>query len=376
MSIGADGVVDINYSVIADNLGNGIYVAGDSVYGLLYITNNVIGAYDYDLEDEDGDFTGNGGCGILIETVDETGTVNIADNKLAENGEEGICFYNDADPDSTPIEIYGDVTINNNLIGAWTQWGDDESQRYEGNGGNGIGVDEVYEDGSLDITNNRLAENEWDGIYIYKTGGAVNISGNFAGSWTEEPAGLHEVTYDGNGWAGIYVESVPGGSLLIRGNDVSGNLLDDNDRDECSGAITVIDNGSENPPGYSTVTIGGSGAGEANNVSDNGDPQEDTGFDVGIYLSAVEQATIEGNTVTGHIDPTGDYELGGICLEGSSYNFIIGNTVTDNGGGIFLGDSSYNEIGDNTVTGNDEGIFIDDDSDENSVADNVIQDND
>ena len=130
------------------------------------------------------------------------------------------------------------------------------------------------------------------------------------------------------------------------------------------------------PLGGGAVTIGGSGAGEANNVSDNGDPQEDTGFDVGIYLSAVEQATIEGNTVTGHIDPAGVYELGGICLEGSSYNFIIGNTVTDNGGGIFLEGSSLNEIGDNTVTGNDGGIFLDDDSDENSVADNVIQDND
>ena len=179
-NIGEGGEVNICHSVIADNDGNGIYVAGDSVYGTLGITDNIIGAYDYDVDDdEDGYFSGNSECGIWIETVGETGTVNIADNKLAENGEEGICFYNDADPDSTPIEIYGDVTINNNLVGAWTQWDEDESQRYEGNGGDGIGVDEVYEDGSLDITNNRLAENEWDGIYIYKTGGAVNISGNY-----------------------------------------------------------------------------------------------------------------------------------------------------------------------------------------------------
>ena len=204
-NIDEGGGVNICHSVIADNDGNGIYVAGDSVYGTLGITDNIIGAYDYDLEDEDGDFTGNGECGILIETVGESGVVNIADNKLAENVEEGIGFGDETElPD-----VYGDVTINNNTIGAWTQWDEDESQRYGGNGGDGIGVDEVYEDGSLDITGNRLAENEWDGIYIYKTGGAVNISGNYAGSWTEEPADEDDITYDGNGWAGIYVESVP-----------------------------------------------------------------------------------------------------------------------------------------------------------------------
>ncbi len=225
-SIAETGNVLIDNSKIVNNTGNGICVGGSwTVYGQLTITNNVIGAYDYDLVDsEAGDFDGNGSNGISIDHVGETGVVTIEGNWIAQNW-YGIYFAGEE-------TIVGEVIIDNNYIGAWTEYttvGDVlYSYSFTGNYWKGIAVGNVASDSSLVIVNNKIAENSYGvfnetGLYISTTSGDVVIAANYIGAWTEDIPGGDPVSYGGNGGPGIRINYVAGGSLLILGNTVAEN---------------------------------------------------------------------------------------------------------------------------------------------------------
>jgi parallel beta-helix repeat protein len=349
-SIAATGNVTIDNNKIVNNGSDGISVAGGwAVYGQLTITDNIIGAYDYDLASENGYFTGNGSYGIRIDYVEDTGIVNIDGNKIAENEMDGIEF-------GVGLAVEGAVTINDNIIGAWTQDDGVHSHRYTGNGHKGINVSfMVTSTGSMTITNNKIAENSGTvsnqtGVYIYYTYGNTTISGNYVGSWTETILG-ELVTYNGNAGPGIMIEHVPDGSLLIQGNNVTGNT----DR-----GIYVADNGTES----GQVIIDG------NTINDNG-----TGGD-GIYLSDVNDATIINNTIT-------DNWIGLYIGYNSDGNRVEDNVISDNAlDGIFIGGDS-NEILFNNISGNlgavgeqvGCGIFLDSGAEGNVINFNNITNN-
>jgi parallel beta-helix repeat protein len=224
--ISETGNVLIDNNKIVNNTGNGIEdgIMG-GCYGQLTITNNIIGAYDYDLTSGAGYFGGNSGYGISIDYVGPDGVVNIDGNRIADNY-WGIEFGS-----GFPIE--GDVIIDNNYIGAWTDYTTvDEvlyTQTYSGNDSVGIYVLTVAKDGSLIIINNKVAENSYGipddtGIHIASTNGDTIISANYVGSWTQDIPGGNPVTHQGNGGPGILVNYVNNGSLLIHGNTIADNI--------------------------------------------------------------------------------------------------------------------------------------------------------
>ena len=165
-------------------------VSADTVSGCeghLTITNNIIGAYDYDLTSSSGNFDGNSYYGISIFEVHDTGVVNIDNNKIAQNGASGIDI-------GCGGMLMGNVTINENEIGAWTDFeqsgGNVYIRKYAGNHDDGIYVLDVTSTGSLTITNNKISENGrlgpgGFGVHIASTSGNTTFYGNDIGYWTQ-----------------------------------------------------------------------------------------------------------------------------------------------------------------------------------------------
>jgi parallel beta-helix repeat protein len=345
--ISPTGSVLIDNNKIVWNGRNGIFVGGTpaTVYGQLTITDNVIGAYDYDLASVDGYFCGNSWYGVFIDHVAETGVVMIEGNKIAENQSGGICF-------GGPTTIHGDVTINDNIIGAWTQHDGENIRRYTGNGHTGIIVFTVGPAGTLTITGNRVAENSHDvvnltGIYVAFDYGETTIENNDVGEWEETILG-EPVAYYGNGGPGIMITSVPAGSLLVQDNNVIGNT---------NHGIYISNSGDT----VGEVVIQG------NTVDDNG-----TGGS-GISLFQVSRAIVSGNTITRHIEDIGSFA--GVWLSSSHNNTISQNTITDNWFGVWIGsDSSGNLVVNNNISRNEmHGMYIAGDS--NKIVGNIISDN-
>jgi parallel beta-helix repeat protein len=365
------GNVLIDNNVIADNGANGISDGSAGCNGLLTITNNIIGAYDYSLTSASGNFDGNTDYGISIFEISETGVVNIENNKIAQNGVSGIDI-------GCGGQLIGSLTINENLIGAWTDYvqsdGNVYIQKYGGNHDDGIYVLNVTSTGSLTVTNNKIAENGrlgsgGVGAYIATTSGNTTFSGNDIGYWTQaisavDPGpgtqfdelgpwsvvtvpGTGTISHLGNG-AGISISFVPDGQVIIQENNMCKN----------TGAPLVINHNN-------------SGAGIVN-VTDNYVDDNGTGSTGGTFTD-IDNAIVTGNTFTRHIE--GMTVWYGVCLIDSDNNTISNNNIGLNFIGIYIDEnSSNNKILNNNITYNlIDGIIIN--GDDNLVLGNTISNN-
>ncbi|MGB6874246.1 MAG: IPTL-CTERM sorting domain-containing protein [Dehalococcoidia bacterium] len=339
---------------IADNL---IVANGDdgidfpsvtSVHGNVNIEDNVIGPWTY------GNFRtdGNGGHGIHVGHVADTGNINIEGNAISENWGDGINFGFGVNP------ICGTVNIVENLIGAWTCYPGDygysgSPQHYHGNGDRGIEINQVGESGAsgtVTIEDNKISENhtgaiDETGIYIQNIYGVVTIEGNDIGSWTDR----HGASYLGNNGAGILIVNVFSGAELTIGpdNSIKKNLGD---------GIEIC---NAQPPGAATVTV-------HHNTIDNNSWN-------GIQLGApceVDGDMIDCDTV-GNNGSNGT-ELGCRCeVDGATINH---NTVSNNTVGIYLaGPSDQNIISDNEIRDNIDGIVVE--GNDNQILRNNILNN-
>jgi parallel beta-helix repeat protein len=293
----ATGSVLIDNNIITDNDNYGIYVPGDTVDGELTITNNIIGAYAFDLTEENALFSGNGDWGIYIEYVTADGVVTIEDNKLAENA-AGIRIETNR----------GESTISNNYVGSWMQ--DIPTFTYDGNDGPGVIVDNTLE-GSLLIQGNNISKNGYTGLHVaHNDGGtgAVTIDSN---------------TIDDNGTGGY-------GNYL---NDIEYAIISNN---------TITLHTSEESP-YSGLYLASSSGNtiRGNTINEN---------DYGIYIDVTSvENLVCNNTIQ-------DNNIDGIFIEGDG-NYIAGNTISNNQGGLLCGiqltsDASGNGINYNNITGN------------------------
>ncbi|MGA8850032.1 MAG: right-handed parallel beta-helix repeat-containing protein [Dehalococcoidia bacterium] len=181
-------VLNIERNIISQNgLADsecGIYI--DQAWNTTNIRDNIIGAWTYYPKGSGSPqrYGGNGGEGIYIYQVGNTSMVEIEGNKISENAwvkaDTGIYINN----------VYGEVTIAGNDIGAWE---DSHGGTYLGNMGQGIYVFWVYEGAVLTIgPDNRIRENTDDGIEIYNAhpAGAATIT-------------IYHNIIDINGWHGI-----------------------------------------------------------------------------------------------------------------------------------------------------------------------------
>ena len=253
-------------------------------------------------------------------------------------------------------------TIRGNLIGFHGDEGVQlnggaDNWLVEGNEIRGNGVTAAVGDG-LNLTSvitgttvrgNLLAANAAAGAYV-TAGSASNtivnntVSGNgiagseqfgiiFSGVGAGNVADRNVVT--ANTGVGIHIENGGTGAVTVIGNQVTANT---------AGGVRVA--------GSNGHTIGGTGAGEGNVISNNAGN--------GITFSVVTSGRVQGNTITGNFDPTPlpvPDTGAGVHIEGSS-----GVTV----GGTTAGSR-------NVISGNQtQGVFIGFNSSNNWVAGNYL----
>jgi parallel beta-helix repeat protein len=163
--VGETDDVNIEGNAISENGQDGINfgVGAAPVNGTVTILDNLIGGWtcyngDYGHNGDPERYGGNGGKGIHIYQVGETGAVTIEGNAISENSwstpETGICINT----------IGGVVTIANNHIGAWEG---DYGETYLGNEGQGILISGVSAGAILTIgPDNTIKGNSSHGIDI------------------------------------------------------------------------------------------------------------------------------------------------------------------------------------------------------------------
>jgi parallel beta-helix repeat protein len=331
-----DGDIYIDNCIIGENGGEGGSggIQLTTITGTLEITDSVIGGY----WDGATAYSGNTSNGIVLDEIETTASVLIDNNIIAENGAYGIYVPGDT--------VAGELTITNNIIGAYAFDPTNEDACFTGNDNWGIYIDYVTEDGIVTIEDNKLAENG-SGIRIYANYGESTISNNYVGAWTQGTI----PPYDGNYGPGVSVDNTNAGSLLIQDNNISKN--------DYTGLSVANNEGA--PDVFCAVTI------DSNTIDDNG-----TGG-YGNYFHNIEYATISNNTITLHTSEGSPYS--GIYLSSSSNNTIRDNTINENDFGIYIDNNSYyNDVLNNTIQDNNiDGIFID--GVDNYIAGNTISNN-
>jgi parallel beta-helix repeat protein len=305
-----------------DPLGNIVWVWGDAdvtVQGF-EITGGNNGIYITDVDSEvhilDCFVHDNVADGIRVEGGGDL--LHIEGNRIAQNGECGISM----------TQAWNTTNIFDNVIGAWTYYpgdygGTGDSQRYGGNGGEGILISEVGETATVVIQHNRISENAHvdpdTGIHIQDTYGVLTIAHNDIGAWED----AHGENYLGNEGAGIYIYWVYPGAVLTIGPD---NGIRENTGD----GIEIF---NAQPAGAATVTI------HHNGIHDNGSD----GIELGTPCE-VDGATISHNTITGHVI--------GIHMTGpSDHNIISDNEINNNSDGIWI-EGHDNQVLRNNITNN------------------------
>jgi parallel beta-helix repeat protein len=344
-----DAAVTITDNFIVDNGDDGIEVAeAASVNGSVTIKDNVIGAWRYDSSA----YAGNNETGIHVGHVNSTGTVTILGNAISENGADGINFG------SGVLSIFGNVSIRDNLIGAWTCYDGDYGysgtpQRYHGNYDKGIEIIQVGDSGAsgtVIIEGNKISENpttpDLTGIYIWNIYGVVTIARNDIGNWTDR----YGASYLGNNGHGIYVQSVLSGAELTIGPD---NFIKENTEH----GIWILW-GQQN----ASIEI------HHNVIDDNGPSFCGCGIKLGS--GGVFGAIISDNTITNHHK--------GVHLDSNSKNNTIrDNEIRDNFEGVWV-DGDDNEILLNNIVNNHaitSGVHLNSDASGNIIHCNNIEGN-
>lgn len=212
--------------------------------------------------------TGTGGTDPVVTIGDFTVTLNGFE---IDPGDEGVYIYD--------ISAGNVVTIENSII--------------HGNAHQGIWVEGTVL-GTLNILNNVIANNGWEGILINEVddGGIVVIQGNAVGAWEDA-----DYDFSGNGNEGIQFNKVLNGS---------------------------------------TVTIGGATEVEYNIIADNGDE--------GIYVNQLyygSTLTIAGNII-------GAFAYDGYIFDGNVDDGININSV-NYGSTVTIADNVIAENGSNGV---------------------------
>lgn len=163
--VGETDEINIQGNAISENGQDGINfgVGLSPIYGPVTILDNLIGGWtcyhgDYGHNGDPERYGGNGGKGIAIYEVGDTGTVTIEDNDISENSlgdpATGICIH----------FIDGSVGIAGNNVGAWE---DDYGVTYFGNWGEGIWISGVRPNAALTIgPDNSIKGNSSHGIDI------------------------------------------------------------------------------------------------------------------------------------------------------------------------------------------------------------------
>jgi len=288
-----------------------------------------------------------GSYGIRIGPV--FSTVNILDCFIHDNAAAGIAVISGGDllriesniisqngvatggDGITMNQAWNTTNILNNIIGAWTYYPGDygetgDPQRYGGNGGEGIQIDQVGENAAVEIEGNKISENALvvadTGITIGIISGVVTIADNDIGARRDS----HGADYFGNLGQGIMVGSLLSGAELTIGpdNDIKGNSGDGID-------IALAPSGS-------AIDI------HDNIVDDNGPWVCGTGIKLGS--GGVSGAIVRGNIITNNHK--------GIYLDAAStQNIIQDNSITNNGHGVWV-EGDDNQIIRNDILNNSE----------------------
>jgi parallel beta-helix repeat protein len=285
----------------------GIYI------GPVFSTVNILDCFIHD----------NVAAGIAVTSGGDL--LHIEGNIISQNGAAaGGCGI-------TMNQAWNTTNILDNIIGAWTYYPGDygESggpQRYGGNGGEGIYMDQVGENAAVEIEGNKISENalvlEDTGITIGIISGVVTIADNDIGARQDS----HGADYFGNLGQGIVVGSVLSGADLAIGsdNDIKGNSGDGID-------IALAPLGS-------TIDI-------HDNVVDNNGPWV-CGTGIKLGSGGVSGAIVRDNIITSNHK--------GIYLDAAStQNAIQDNSITNNGHGIWV-EGDDNQIIRNDILNNSE----------------------
>jgi hypothetical protein len=227
------GEIYVDNCIIAENgIVTGIHLA--DVVGTAEITDSVIGAY-WDAEAEEGEesYAGNAGDGIEIDKIFDGGTVIIDNNKIVNNEGSGIA--------DAPPGCYGELTITNNVIGAYdydttaepVDPRDPDPGYFGGNEDGGIYLDYVGSTGKVTITGNTVTDNDEvvSGIHIESADVDATVRVNFNNIEDNIGFGVYYHYYGvdhlefinaTNNWWGH--DSGPGGVGPGTGDEVSANV--------------------------------------------------------------------------------------------------------------------------------------------------------
>ena len=293
--------MNIKDNKIADNAYDGIYIY-DIINSNVNISNNNI----------TGNVVEEGYYGIYISNADVNSKVDIDSNNISENSGSGI--YSDSQVANV------DVTSNN----------------INNNGGQGIylsfgGCGECGEPGSpgiLNIKDNKITDNNYEGIYIYDIPNSnVNISKN-------NITGNGDGDEEGGGFSGLRIYSVDGNSQVdidsnnISENNITGIFLEDQITNADITNNNVNNNGDlglyfqQIADSSDMLTI------RSNKISDNAYE--------GIYIAGITSSNvnISENNITGNGKYDG-IEIYGIIIyssDESSQVKIDSNNISENSG--------------------------------------------
>ncbi|MGO9924331.1 MAG: FG-GAP-like repeat-containing protein, partial [Isosphaeraceae bacterium] len=317
-------------------------------------------------------------CGLDVDRFSQGAGIHLTG--VGATGDWIYANFLGTDPTGTMAEgnQYGveiDAGATNNLIGTNGDGVDDVAQRnvISGNGDSGVLISGQGTDGNVvagdfigtDLTGTVALGNSGSNNYLANAG--VSIEAGASGNWIGvNPNGGAAVADEGNLISGndaygiqIFFTSLYNSNLGSNDNVIAGDKIGT----DVTGAV-ALGNAEDGVliQSSSGNTIGGTGAGEADIISANGNSTYSNGY--GIQLSSASDTLVEGNIIG--TDATGTKALGngqgGVEIDNSpglgatdntigGATAIAGNLITDNdAAGVIVTDNGG--IGNDSVVGN------------------------